>query len=163
MPRELYPDDRGRLCQRPVASVVKAYSQSVPHLADRPSSGQIMDVPPNYMMHCRIKAAAPNTEAVVTLRSAADDAHAGYRLKIRFGDRTVSLGDPYRSYDRVVDFDAGAPVDVRVFAADTVIECFLNDAYCFTMRAYDSSAGALKIDAPSGELTIADFDVRTLP
>jgi beta-fructofuranosidase len=163
MPRELYADDRGRLCQRPAAKVVEAYNKTVVRLDDGPQPGKSVDVPPNYMMHCRITAAAPNTEAVVVMRAAPDNPEAGYRLKIRFGDRKVSLGDPYRTYDRDCDFDAGAPVDVRVFLAGTVIECFLNDAYCFTMRVYDAANGELRIDAAPGGLAIADFEVKTLP
>jgi hypothetical protein len=158
MPRELYPDDRGRLCQRPAGKVVDAYRNMVLRLDDGPQPGQAVDVPPNCMMHCRIKAGAPNAEAVVALRYTADAPDAGYRFRIRFGDKTVTLGDRYRSYQRECDFDAGAPIDV----ADTVIECFLNDAYCFTMRAYDFPSGGLMIDAASGKITVADFEVRTL-
>jgi len=161
MPRELYADAQGRLCQRPVREIVDAFSKVSVRLEDGPVLGKKIDVPPDYMMHCRIRAAAPEAEAAIALRLASDDPDAGYRIQILFAKQTVSVGDRYRTYERVCDFDPAAPVDLRVFVADTVVECFINDACCFTFRACDAPTGPVRFEATAGSLTIQDFEVKT--
>lgn len=163
MPRDLYPDAQGRLCQRPARQVLEAFKQVDSRTPNTLKAGQLVETPPDYMLHCRLHAETPNTEAVIVLRLAPDAPDAGYRIKVAFDRKSVTVGDRYRTYERVCDFDPNIPVELRVFVMDSVIECFINDAHCFTFRALDRADGALRIDAATGSLAIRDFEVRTLP
>jgi len=161
MPRDLYADAQGRLCQRPARQVLDAYGKTVLSLPEGPPLGREMDVPSDYLLHCRLKAVTPTETAQISFRANAATPSSGYRLKIGFTDKKITLGDPYRAYERFCDFDPGAPMDVKAFVEDTVIECFVNDAWCFTMRANDARGGSLRIDAPAGALRFQSFSVKT--
>ena len=160
MVREIYADAQGRLCERPPREIIKAYRKTILRLPEGSPKGKAIRVPANFMLHFQIIAKTPDTEATLAFRLPPDDPEAGYRLKIHFGSKEITLGDRTRTYQRVCDFDNALPLDIRLFVDDTVAECFINDAYCFTMRTYDSLNGSLKLDAIKGNFTIKDFTVK---
>ncbi|MBX7257100.1 MAG: hypothetical protein K1Y02_12125, partial [Candidatus Hydrogenedentes bacterium] len=85
-----------------------------------------------------------------------------YRLAINFETKEIALEDQYRSHKRVCDMDPLQPVDVRIFVLDTAIECFVNDAFCFTMRAYDRTNGDLALEAENADCVIRGLAISTL-
>lgn len=54
-----------------------------------------------------------------------------------------------------------AAVDVRVFAVGTVLECFINDADCFTMRVFDHLA-VLSFGFPEIKVRVKDLSVTAM-
>jgi hypothetical protein len=67
-----------------------------------------------------------------------------------------------KTYKRICDFDITKPVDVRVFTLGDVIECFVNDAYCFTMHGYNSTGSGLSVKTLAGNSTIQGNEVGAL-
>ena len=54
----------------------------------------------------------------------------------------------------------GRPLTLTVFVQGSIIECFVDDAYAFSCRAYDYRAGGLKLDLVAGEVEIEQWQVR---
>ena len=160
MVREIYPDAQGRLCQRPPREILKAYRKTFLRLPDGPQKGLEINVPPNYLLQFQIASTTPDTEAALAFRLPQNDPAAGYRLKINFGSKEISLGDRSRTYQRICDIENDHPINVKLFLDDTVAECFINDAYCFTMRTFDALQGNLKLDTTKGDFTVKDFTVK---
>jgi hypothetical protein len=52
---------------------------------------------------------------------------------------------------------------VQAFVQGAIIECFINDRFAFTCRAYDYSKGCLSLETEGGQMEILDLAVRTLP
>jgi hypothetical protein len=94
------------------------------------------------------------------LRAQPDDSEAGYRFMIDFGTKVISLGDRHRSYSRMCDFDARRPVEVLVFLQGSVVECFVSEGYCFTMRAYDYSQGTARLGPLAKGIRVNHFSAR---
>ena len=49
---------------------------------------------------------------------------------------------------------------IRLFVDGTIAECFVNDAYCFTMRIYDSLGTGVSFRSTAPGLTVKDLVVR---
>lgn len=162
MARELYADAQGRLCQRPAREVMEAYNRPVLALPDDGIPLERLSVPRDYMLHTTLASKTSQAKAVFHLRQPDEERSSGYRLAIDFDSKEIVLGDNYRSYKRVCDFDAAQPVDVRVFVIGTVIECFINNQYCFTMRAYDYADEGLSMESEGAEIAIRGFAVSGL-
>ncbi len=161
MPRELYADEQGRLCQRPIQEVIDAYNHAVLELPGGIEPGQTLEVPRDYMLNCRLRPTSPDAAVAIGFRQPADDPAAGYRLRVDFRTQEIELGGRHRTYQRVCDFDPTKPLDLRLFVDGTVIECFVNDAYCFTMRAFDYMDSGLSHEATRGSVEVRNLTVRT--
>ena len=155
--RELYADNAGRLCQRPAREVVAAFSERLDGGLATLASGDVLDTPPNYMLHGRITAGSTDTVASIHFRRTNEA--PGYQLTIDFSERRISLGDEKTRFERVCDFDASQPVDVRLFVVGTVAECFVNDAYAFTVRCYDHAEGNVVFQVEGGDAAMREVAV----
>ena len=162
MVRELYPDAQGRLGQRPPREIIRAYRKTVLRRPKELPIGESVPVPGNFMAHFRITPTTSETEAVLSFRVPPGDPEAGYRLRFTFGKQVITLGDRFRTYTQQYEGDPLQPVEVRLFVEDTVTECFINNAYCFTMRTFDARNGALRLDVGKGNIALDAFTVKTL-
>jgi sucrose-6-phosphate hydrolase SacC (GH32 family) len=179
MAKEIYPNADGALCCRPAAEVVKAFSHVALDLARRPGHRVIQGdvryegsqlackngscdfaVPPDYMLQCSVQL-GPTTEFAIIFRRQGDPKH-GYELTLSPSTRTVAISRSGRSFPAKVDLDFAAPVKIQAFVQGAILECFVNDRWAFTSRAYDFDAGSLGIRAVDGPAVVKELTVRTL-
>jgi beta-fructofuranosidase len=184
VPRELYAGADGQLCSRPVPEAAAVYTNTVLDMARFPKPnlrtvrwdyGDIgligrseggdsqccFDVAPDYMLECRIRMA---TEAVFTLAMREQDApESGYRLILRAGTQEAEIAGPGFRFPRRILLDAGKSISIQAFVQGTTIECFINDAYAFSCRAYNHSAGRLGFTVAKGRVDICSLTIKTLP
>jgi len=159
MTRELYAPAPGQLGQRPVAEVVSAFSSQVAAWPDGVPTGQALSLPRDFMLHATLTDASPDARAEVIFRRPDNAASGGYHLRVNFATREVELGGEHKQFRRVCEFDPAQPLEVRLFAIGTVIECFINDRYAFTMRAYDYHGAQMIVRAEQGSFQVQDSAV----
>ena len=75
--------------------------------------------------------------SILRICQSQEDKEDGYYIEINTDKKRIYYGSPYRRFERNFTFDSAGPISVRWFVDGTVSECFVNDAYCFTMRSYD--------------------------
>lgn len=163
IPRELYPGPRGQLYVRPVPEATKVFSHAVPNIAKKPTleagSQCSFDVPDNYMMECRIKM-DPDAVLTVAMRQQAKP-ESKYYILLRPSQKEIALGGSGFSLPRKCDLDAAKPIKVQAFVLGSIIECFVNDAYAFTCRAYDYRSGKLSLSVTGGKARVLELTVST--
>ena len=155
MPRELYLDEENRLCQRPLPEIIGLFDRKVVKQR-RVALDEPVEVPLNYMLTATLAGAKP--EAVLNFRQSAQQPEA-YRLTVNFETREIGIGSAHKSFKRVCGFDPARPVDIRLFVDGTVAECFVNDAYCFTMRIYDCQGGLVSFGSDDPALNVERLEV----
>lgn len=159
MPRELYADATGQLCQRPVKEAVRLFSETAIREKNI-ALDSLIPLPANYMLTATLNPHGNLPQATLRFRESADRTEA-YRLTIDFHTREIGIGSKYRTFKRTCDFDPEKPVSIRLFVDGTIAECFVNDAYCFTMRVYDHPDGGVSFSSTIPGLTVENFSVRT--
>ena len=159
MTRELYSPAPGQLGQRPVAEVVSVFSSQVAALPAGAPTGEALSLPRDFMLHATLTDASPDARAEVVFRRPDNAASGGYHLRVNFATREVELGGEHKRFRRICDFDPAQPLEVRLFAIGTIIECFIDDRYAFTMRAYDFHGPQLIVRAEQGSFRVQDTAV----
>lgn len=159
MPRELWTDSSGNQFQRPLQEVLAHFQSLDTRLSEKFVTSQRIKMPEDFMFHAQIKAKATDTKLTVRFPQGKKSDHTGYHLKIDFQNKEIELGSAYKSYKRVCDFDPAKAVDIRIFLVGDVLECFINDAYAFTMRAYGERNGDISIIAQGGPVNISKYEV----
>ncbi|MHB8973412.1 MAG: hypothetical protein ACYC3X_09230 [Pirellulaceae bacterium] len=94
-----------------------------------------------------------------TLGVKSDELPTGYTLHMA-ANYTELRGAHFRS-GRSLVLPFGQPVTVTAFVQGTLLECFVNDAYAFSCRAYDFRNGQLLIELIDGSASISDLTLRT--
>jgi hypothetical protein len=74
----------------------------------------------------------------------------------------VTISREGRRFGGPIDLDVAAPVKIQAFVQGSILECFVNERWAFTCRAYDFAAGRLGIRADGGRAAIGTLTVRTL-
>lgn len=168
VPREVYAGVDGQLCFRPVPEATAVFSHRVLALEDLPpldaaatgwahANGTLsttgpahtrLDAPDNYMLQCTVEL-TPNTVFSLNFREQ-DTAGSGYRLILRPGEHQVDIRGATFSYPRPVAMDTAKRVSIQAFVLGPIIECFVNDAYAFSCRAYDLRRGGLGLQVEQG-------------
>jgi hypothetical protein len=74
----------------------------------------------------------------------------------------VTISREGRRFGGRLALDFAAPVKIQAFVQGTILECFVNERWAFTCRAYDFDAGGLGIRAAGGRAVITELSVRTL-
>jgi sucrose-6-phosphate hydrolase SacC (GH32 family) len=182
VPREVYAGPNGQLCLRPVPEATAVFTREVLNLAARPQlavsqtrwgyegsalvgeaagggSQCSFDVPPNYMLKCRLQM-EPAATFTVAMREQ-DEPSSGYRLVLRPAQKEVEINGPGFRFQRRCPIDAGQPVEVQAFVQGSIIECFVNDAYAFSARAYGFAKGKLGLSVAGGKVRLLGLSVRT--
>ncbi|MCA9416441.1 MAG: family 43 glycosylhydrolase [Candidatus Omnitrophica bacterium] len=162
MPREMFTDTEGNLCQRPVQEIGVTFDRTILNLTGGPVSDQILDVPKDFMLHCEIQSASNQGKMVLRFRQTASDEESGYHLKIDLGNNTVDLGGARFQYQQVVGLNESNPVSVDLFVMGSVCECFVENSYCFTMRIYNFPNGGVSFPEIDPGVEIRNFQVKTL-
>ncbi len=144
----------------------RAAQQSWVGTADGEPARMVVDAPANYLLACRFTPSA-DAEVTVTFRMPGEDVMAcasgggGYRLQLA-ADRGELRGAHFRSARPIV-LRFGEPVTLTAFVVGTTLECFVNDAFAFSCRAYDFREGPLCVEVTRGRLTMDQLQLRTYP
>ena len=162
MPRELFVDSEGILCQRPVQEVLNVFDRTILDLSEGPPSDEILRVPDDFMLHCEIRSSSDEGKMTLRFRHTDSDMESGYRLKIDFGDNTVDLGGQNFQYRQVIDLDDSKPISVDLFVTGNVCECFVQESYCFTTRIYNFPSGGLSFPEIESGVEIRNLQVKTM-
>ena len=117
------------------------------------------DLPENYMLTATLFPQSGFGQATLRFRESADRTE-GYSLTVDFQTGEIGIGSRYRTFQRKCGIDPYAPLKIRLFVDGTIAECFVNDAYCFTMRIYDSLGTGVSFRSTAPGLTVKDLVVR---
>lgn len=183
LPRELYAGPDGQLFSRPVPEVTAVFRHTVLDLAAKPSLSPAdtawqyrenalvgttaaktethgaFATPPNYLLQCRVRL-DPNAELALVLREQAATGD-GYRLTLRPAQQEAEIAGPGFHYPHKILLDTGQPITIQAFVQGSMIECFINDAFAFSCRAYNYAQGRLGVNVTGGTATISALSVKT--
>ncbi|QEH34807.1 Beta-fructosidase [Aquisphaera giovannonii] len=181
VPRELSAGPEGQLHSRPVPEALERYGKTALSLLDRPPgagegwsySGPALVADPAAGRHATIDSEAPDhyllratvqvdphAELALTFRAQPQES-GGYHLVLRPASQEAEIRGPGFRYARRIRLDASRPIAVTAFVQGTIIECFIDDAYSFSCRAYDYPRGRLRIGASGGPAKVLDLAVKT--
>ena len=158
MPRELYADASGQLCQRPPKEVINLFKNDILK-GKRPPLNTPVTIPKTFMFHCNLRAEGAADEIKIEISRGAPPDTSVYRISVRFSDGLVRLADGHRTYDQICKPEGKPEYDIRIFVADTVTECFVNNKYVLDMRTYDERPGELTVFANPKETTLANLEL----
>lgn len=159
VPREVYAGPDGMLYFRPVPEALAQFTQMEKIAAGMPTKTiQTFTMPDNYMLQCRLKI-DPDAEVCIAMRQQ-EAPDSGYRLILRPQKQEAEIAGKTFSYPRKVRLDAAQPVSITAFVQGSIIECFINDAYPFSCRAYEYREGGLSISPGGGEVEILALSIK---
>jgi len=168
LPREVYAGPNGQLCFRPVPEATAQFnrvifsSEKEPALNTLPTS---IATPENYLFECNVQLERGADFTVAMRRNDTQSAGAvntsGYRLILRSSKQEAELASSEFSHSRKIDIDFTRPVKIQAFVQGSIIECFIQDAYAFSCRAYNYRAGGLGISVTGGKATVTNVIVKT--
>jgi len=165
VPREVYAGPNGLLCFRPAPEAVAVFKHTV-FARSEPIQLEVggeptwrTDVPDNYLFGCQARL-DPNAEFTVAMRQQ-EGAESGYRLTIRPSRNEAEISGKAFKYARPISVDLSKPVQIEAFVQGSIIECFINDAYPFSCRAYDHRSGKLVLSTAGGAVQVLGLSVRT--
>lgn len=159
MPRELWTDSAGNEYQKPLPELVNAFRSMGRHASKKFTESLTIKVPADFMFHAQVRSKTPGAKLFIRFPRGKNKQESGYHLKIDLGNNAVELGSKYKSYKRVCAIDASQPIDIRIFWVGDIVECFVNDAWAFTMHAYEKQAGDLSIVSQDGKVNVAEYEV----
>ncbi len=159
MPRELWTDSLGNQFQRPLKEVLAHFQSLDTRRSGKFVTNQRVNIPEDFMFHTQLKAKNADTKLTIRFPQAKRNDDTGYHLKVDFQTKEIELGSRYKSYKRICDFDPAETMDIRIFLVGNVLECFINDAFAFTMRAYGERDGDLSIVAEGGPVNVSKYEV----
>ena len=184
LPREIYAGPDGQLYCRPASEVTAVFKHEILNLTSKPSletlmgevqwsyegetlvgkSGAVsqcrMDVPDNYMLQLEVLI-EPQSEFSVVMREQPTTGE-GYRLILRPTKQEVVISGPGFHWPRNgCVLDATQPITIQAFVQGTLLECFVNDAYAFTRRAYNFRSGKLGLNVSGGKARVLALSVKT--
>jgi len=177
LPRELYAGPEGQLYCRPVEEVVAVFTRTVLDLASKPKLSQpaaawhydgtallgsgsscTFEVPDHYMLQCEIRL-DPKAQLAIAMRQQADGPHA-YRFLLDPEKKEARLSGPGFDYRRACPVDTSRTIKFQAFVQGTIIECFVNDQYAQTCRAYNYQQGKLGFELSGGQAVIKSLRVK---
>jgi sucrose-6-phosphate hydrolase SacC (GH32 family) len=179
LPRELYAGPSGQLYCKPASEIVALYGQTLLDLSRKPkpvlsgaewrydggalvgsSPSAAFDVPPNYMLECEVRLEAKSVFSLAMRRQS--DGRA-YRLTLIPENAQATLSGPGFNYQRPCPVDVSKPIKLQVFVQGTIIECFINDQYAITSRAYNFQKGQVAFEIAQGTARVESLQVKTAP
>jgi sucrose-6-phosphate hydrolase SacC (GH32 family) len=158
MPRVLYADSEGRLCQRPPREVIESFSRLVPDIPQTLASGETLDTPPSYMLKADLHATGL---AEIRFRQTEGMPDSGYTISIDPNTGEISISNGHETYQRVVPLTPGRPIPLQLFVVGTAAECFVDNQHAFTLRIFDHKEGTLSLHAGSGEASLEGISLST--
>ena len=118
-------------------------------------------VPTNYLLQCSVQL---DSEATFTVgfREQHNESQAPYRLHVRPGSQVIEIETPGLAFPRKCFLDVSKPIDIQAFIQESIIECFVDNAHAFTVRAYDYPHGKLSFDVTSGGAKILSLKTKVI-
>jgi len=159
MPREIYADSKGILYQRPVQETIDLFDNQVMTKDNIVLNEYMENVPLDYMLHATLYGNDDSKVSLLFRQAQKSNQEDAYRVSIDYKTGEIALGNRYREHKRVCEFDKSKPLDIRLFVDGTVAECFINDAYCFTMRIYDCKGTGFSFISEDTKLKIKDLSI----
>ena len=160
LPREAYEGPSGQLYFKPADEVVAVFSNVYceTQMTVGPDTPVAVDAPDNYLLDCRVRLDA-QSEFTVAFRQQADE--TAYRLTVRPGASEVEIAGPGFSSKRTCTVDASRLVKIQAFVQGSIIECFVNDQYAFSRRAYYLTQGDVGLSVAGGSAEVVSLQIRT--
>jgi beta-fructofuranosidase len=160
VPREVYAGAHGQLLFRPVAETLAAFPVVVADSRQSlPAAPAIsLSAPDNYLLECRVQL-GEKSEFTLSMREQTGPG-SGYRLILRPAKSEAELACSKFSYPRRVDLDCSKPVTIQAFVQGSIIECFIDDAYAFSCRAYEARRGKLSLIAQDDQSHVLDWAIK---
>ncbi len=182
IPREVYAGPAGQMLFRPIAEVNAVFTRATLDLASKPTpnirrgqwqyeganlvgragdTGALtsFDVPANYMMKGRFQI-GPRAVFSIGFRTQEQE-DVGYYLVLRPEQQEAEIVGARFRYGRKIFLDVKRPVEIQAFVQGSIIECFINDAYAFTIRAYNFPEGKLSLTTVRGDVKVLNLAVKT--
>lgn len=160
LPRELYAGPDGQLYQRPVEEATAVFSKTVLGITkprDIPPS-LTLETPNHYMLLCSVQL-DPSATLTITMRQQGDRT-GGYNFVIRPDVQKAELNGPGFRYDRNCTLDTAKPIKFQAFVQGSIIECFINDQFAYTCRAYNYPAGNLSFEVQGGRARVLNLEIK---
>jgi sucrose-6-phosphate hydrolase SacC (GH32 family) len=161
LPRELFAGPDGQLYQRPVDEVTAVFTNNVLKI-NKPRDvgpGFALETPDHYMLQCQMQL-DPEATLTITMRQQADGT-GGYNFVLRPKTQRAELNGSGFCYDRRCTLDTGKPIKFQAFVQGTIIECFINDQFAYTCRAYNYPKGLLGFKVEGGQAQVLKLNVKT--
>ncbi len=180
-PREVYEVREGVLGFRPVAEAIAAFPEVLGSLADaKPvtragawastpeglhatlANGNAwlqLETPDSYMLQCTV---TPEPGAVLSLGlREGEQAGSGYQLRLDPATGAAELRSGGYRYGRHLELTPGEPIALTILVQGTLIECFVNDRFVLSGRAYDIPSGRFGLTTEGAPATLAKWELRT--
>ena len=164
VPREVYAGPDGMLLFKPVPEATAMFTNGLfenrePIVLGSDTKPFMKEVPDNYMLQCTVMLDA-GAEFTLGLRTSAEK-DTGYRLILRPAKREATIKGAKFDYPRTVAFKPNEAITLQVFVQGSIIECFINNAYAFSCRAYDFRSGGLEISAKGAGVSVEQLSIKT--
>ena len=160
MPRELYADPGGQLYCKPVAEIIAVFKKTVLSKENiKVDATSTFDVPDNYMIECQVQL-DPKAELVIALRQQPESGDA-YRFTLSPEKSEAGLSVPEFSFKRPCPVDTTKPIKFQAFVHGKFVECFINDQYATSCRAYSYFKGKLTFEVKGGNAKVLSLSVKT--
>jgi hypothetical protein len=111
------------------------------------------------MLQCQMQL-DPEATLTITMRQQADGT-GGYNFVLRPKTQRAELNGSGFCYDRRCTLDTGKPIKFQAFVQGTIIECFINDQFAYTCRAYNYPKGLLGFKVEGGQAQVLKLNVKT--
>jgi sucrose-6-phosphate hydrolase SacC (GH32 family) len=160
LPRELYAGPNGQLYQKPVEEVTNFFNRTVMEITiPQDVTTCALPVPDHYMLQCELQL-DPQASFAITLRQQANGTD-GYHFVLNPKTQEAELNGPGFCYRRRCPINTSKPVMFQAFVQGTIIECFVNDQFAYTSRAYNYGQGQLGLSAMNGKVKLLTLRVKT--
>ncbi len=168
VPREVYAGPGGQLLFRPVPEALALFKKDISSQkgivmgkaeSTNPAHASF-GMPPVYLLDCTVEFDPAATFTVRFRKTKEKD--SGYRLVLNPSAKEASIEGATFRYARPVPLEPGKPVHIQAIVEGSIIECFINDGYAFSCRAYDQQEGGLGLEVSRGMAKLATMDIKTL-
>jgi len=118
------------------------------------------DVPKDYMVEATVEL-EHCAEFVMIFHEQKDKAESGYRLSVNKRTGEGCITGPTATFPRKITLDPHKPVKIRAFVNESLMECFINDAFAFSHRGREYEGGQLGLESRFGRVKVLDLKVST--
>jgi hypothetical protein len=116
------------------------------------------DAPDDYMLRATVRLDHQAT-FTVGFREQQGKRNSGYKLVINRRTDEVEIRSPAAEFPRHVRLNPHEPITVQAFMIGSILECWVNDAHAFSLRAYDFPEGQLSFEVSQGKARIQSMTV----
>ncbi len=188
IPREITAGPNGQLFFHPIPAALAAYKHPLWDLHKQPALTQTqgqwqyvgkmlegaagvkgaggneesrcqLETPPDYLLQCKVKLDKDSVFALGFREK--EGANTGYRLTLRPNAQEAEISSSNFHYPRHILLDAAQPITIQAFVQGDIIECFVNNAFAFSCRAYNHRSGNLSLYLSGGKAQVQELSVKT--